>query len=115
MQAYIGVRAGDNVNEWADLPGEQLKIIMPTTPNLYIWKRVPHTKWCVLRYPNPSLAQLANMSIEGFEDFYFNVCNLDYSKMSKAMELWELMERTDRVRIMARYRPVFFHQRDVGY
>jgi aminopeptidase len=46
------------------------------------------------------MAQMANMSTEGFEDFYFNVCNLDYAKLSKAMEpLVELMEATDRVRI----------------
>jgi aminopeptidase len=46
------------------------------------------------------MAQLAEMSIEGFEDFYFDVCNLDYSKMSKAMDpLQQLMERTDKVRI----------------
>lgn len=101
MQAYIGLRAGDNTNEWADLPGEKLKIYNAYyTKPVHMEERVPHTKWCVLRYPNPSMAQLANMSIEGFEDFYFNVCNLDYSKMSKAMEpLQELMERTDRVRI----------------
>jgi aminopeptidase len=46
------------------------------------------------------MAQAANMNIEGFEDFYFKVCNLDYSKMSKAMNpLVELMRKTDRVKI----------------
>ena len=34
----------------------------------------------------PSMAQLANMSTAAFEDFYFDVCNLDYAKMSKAMD-----------------------------
>ena len=62
--------------------------------------RVPKTKWVVLRYPNASMAQLAKMSTEGFEDFYFDVCNLDYGKMDKAMDaLVELMNRTDKVRI----------------
>ncbi len=42
--------------------------------------RVPKTKWVVLRFPTPSMAQLANTSIEAFEDFYFNVCNIDYQK-----------------------------------
>jgi len=47
------------------------------------------------------MAQLGNMSIEGFEDFYFEVCNLDYSKMSRAMEpLKALMEKTDQVHIL---------------
>ena len=41
---------------------------------------MPFTKWCILRYPNASMAQMANMSTEGFEDFYFNVCNLDYKE-----------------------------------
>jgi aminopeptidase len=46
------------------------------------------------------MAQLAEMSIESFEDFYFKVCNLDYSKMSKAMDpLKERMEHTNTVRI----------------
>ncbi len=40
------------------------------------------------------------MSTEAFEDYYFNVCNLDYSRMEKAMQpLKALMERTDKVRI----------------
>ncbi|OPZ92875.1 MAG: Aminopeptidase T [Firmicutes bacterium ADurb.Bin419] len=49
------------------------------------------------------MAQLANMSTEDFEDFYFKVCNLDYSKMSKAMDnLVKVMENTDKVRLVAK-------------
>ena len=63
-------------------------------------ERVDNTKWVVLRYPNNSMAQLANTSLEAFEDFYFNVCTLDYSKMDKAMDnLVELMNKTDKVRV----------------
>lgn len=102
MQAYIGIKAGDNVNEWADIPSDKLAIYMSHySKPVHSDQRVPHTRWCVLRYPNASMAQLSNMSIEGFEDFYFDVCNLDYSKMSKAMDpLKELMEKTDRVRLV---------------
>lgn len=102
MQAYIGMRAGENVNEWADIPGERLKIYMAHySQPVHSEQRVPHTRWCVLRYPNASMAQLSKMSLEGFEDFYFNVCNLDYSIMSKAMDpLKDLMEHTDRVHIV---------------
>jgi aminopeptidase len=46
------------------------------------------------------MAQLAEKSREAFEDFYFDVCNLDYAKMGKAMdELVKLMEATDEVRL----------------
>ena len=62
--------------------------------------RVNKTKWAVLRYPNASMAQLAGTSQEAFEDFYFDVCTLDYQKMSKAMDaLVELMNKTDRVQL----------------
>lgn len=102
MKAYIGIYAADNVNEFSDVPPEKLKIFMehyskPVHSNI----RVRNTKWCVLRYPTPSMAQMAEMSTEAFEDFYFNVCNLDYNKMSKAMDpLVELMEKTDKVKIL---------------
>ncbi|MEG0773350.1 aminopeptidase [Clostridium sp.] len=101
MDAYIGIRAGNNITEHADVPSENM-----STYSKYLWApvhggiRVPKTRWVVLRYPNYAMAQSANMSTEGFEDFYFNVCNLDYSKMSKAMDsLVNLMERTDKVQI----------------
>jgi aminopeptidase len=101
MQAYVGIRAGENINELADVPSEKMQVYMTHySKPVHSEQRVKHTKWCVLRYPNASMAQLAEMSIEGFEDFYFQVCNLDYSKMSAAMDpLQELMEKTDRVRI----------------
>lgn len=101
MDAYIGIRAGNNITEHADVPSERM-----STYQKYFWSpvhggiRVPKTRWVVLRYPNYAMAQSANMSTESFEDFYFNVCNLDYSKMSKAMDsLVNLMERTDKVHI----------------
>lgn len=99
MDAYIAVRGGLNASELADVPADKLnlynKVLRPVLDY-----RVNHTKWVVLRYPNYSMAQLAGTSLESFEDFYFNVCTLDYAKMSKAMDpLVSLMERTDRVRL----------------
>lgn len=103
MQAYIGIRAGENVNDLSDVPGTNMNLynVYYRHP-VHLEQRVKRTKWVVLRYPNASMAQLANMSTAAFEDFYFNVCNLDYGKMSKAMDpLKVLMDRTDRVRIIS--------------
>lgn len=99
MHAYIAIRAGGNTAELSDVPSEKLNLYNKlTTPTLDY--RVNHTKWVVLRYPNNSMAQLANSSLEAFEDFYFNVCTLDYGKMSRAMDaLVSLMEKTDKVRL----------------
>lgn len=103
MDAYIGIRAYNNSSQLSDVPEEKMNLYnkyfnSPVHSNI----RVPNTKWCVLRYPNDSMAQSANMSTEAFEDFYYNVCNLDYSKMSKAMDaLVELMNKTDKVRLVS--------------
>ncbi|NYE58567.1 aminopeptidase [Carboxydothermus ferrireducens] len=101
MDAYIGIRAGDNIAELSDVPEEKMQAYQRDWWHpVHGEVRVPKTKWVVLRYPNASMAQLAGMSNEAFTDFYFNVCNLDYSKMSKAMDaLIDLMNQTDKVRI----------------
>jgi len=101
MNAYIGLRTGENVSELGAVPSEKTKVYMEYYQKpLHSDLRVKHTKWCILRYPNHSMAQLAGMATDFFEDFYFNVCNLDYSRMSKAMDsLVKVMEKTDRVRL----------------
>lgn len=101
MDAYIGLRAGNNISEQADVPSDKMAIHGRTIgKKVHRDIRVPKTKWVVLRYPTQSMAQLAKMSTEAFEDFYFDVCNLDYGKMSGAMDsLVELMDKTDKVRI----------------
>jgi aminopeptidase len=101
MDAYIAIRAAENISEWSDISSEQLQQYQQYwNKPVHMDIRVPKTKWCVLRYPNNSMAQLANTSSEAFEDFYFNVCNLDYGKMAKAMDpLIELMQNTDEVHI----------------
>lgn len=100
MDAYIGIRGCANASELSDVPGDKLnlsdKILDPVLRH-----RVDHTKWVVLRYPNNSMAQLAGKSLESFEDFYFDVCTLDYKKMGEAMEpLVQLMNKTDKVRLV---------------
>jgi aminopeptidase len=115
MQAYIGIRAGENVSEMGAVPSEKMKIyIEHFSKPVHSEQRVKHTKWCILRYPNHSMAQLANMATELFEDFYFNVCNLDYSVMSKAMDsLVKFMESTDRVRITGKDTDLSFSIKDL--
>ena len=100
MDAYIAIRGGANASELADVPSEKLSLHdRMTAPTLDY--RVDHTKWCVLRYPNPAMAQLAGTSTEAFASFYYDVCTLDYGKMDRAMDpLKELMDRTDRVHLV---------------
>ncbi|MEG1548026.1 MAG: aminopeptidase [Clostridia bacterium] len=101
MQAYIGVRGGLNSAEMSDVPEDRIALVGNRySEPLHGKIRIPGTKWCVMRYPTPGMAQQAGMSTEAFEDYYFDVCCLDYSKMNKAMDaLVELMQRTDKVRL----------------
>ena len=102
MDAYIGVRASANTAELNGVSKEKMELYNKyyTLP-VHFEERVKHTKWCILRYPNASMAQMSNMNTEEFEDFYFNVCTLDYDKMSKAMDpLVELMNKTKNVHIL---------------
>ncbi|CAM3390992.1 MULTISPECIES: aminopeptidase [Brevibacillus] len=114
MDGYIGIRAASNINEMADVPGDKLGMYARLYELPVMDIRVPQTKWVVLRYPNPSMAQLANMSTAAFEDFYFQVCTMDYAKMDKAMDsLVELMNRTDRVRITGPGTDLSFSIKDI--
>ncbi len=101
MQAYISVRGGHNINETSDVPDDRRKIYQEHWQKPVLDQRVNHSKWVVLRWPSPSMAQLAGMSTEQFEDFYFDVCTLDYAKMAEAEKpLKERMDQADRVHLI---------------
>ncbi|MGH7213426.1 MAG: aminopeptidase [Tepidisphaeraceae bacterium] len=101
VQCYIGARGSPNVSELSDVPANKQKLYEQTVWNrVHRDVRIKKTRWCVLRWPSPSMAQMAEMSTEAFEDFFFDVCTLDYARMSRAMEpLRQLMMKTDRVRL----------------
>ncbi|NLZ25391.1 MAG: aminopeptidase [Clostridiales bacterium] len=115
MDAYIGIRGGQNNFELSDVPvknTQQYSSIYAEAVHHNI--RVKKTKWVILRYPTEGMSQLSKTSTERFEDFYFNVCNLDYQKMSNAMDaLVDLMNRTDKVRIVAKDTDITFSIKDI--
>jgi aminopeptidase len=99
MDAYVALRGSHNITEMADVPAEQMKLVAKKMRPV-IDHRVKKTKWVVLRWPTPAMAQLAGMSTESFEDFFFRVCTLDYRKLQPGMKaLKKLMEKTDEVEI----------------
>ncbi|MDZ7337389.1 MAG: aminopeptidase [candidate division KSB1 bacterium] len=101
MNAYVALRGSHNVAELSDVPPDKMQLYQT-----HWWKpvhlqiRVPKTKWVVLRWPHPAMAQQAHMSTEAFADYFFTVCTLDYRRLSRAMEpLRERMLHTDMVEI----------------
>ena len=114
MDAYIGIRGSNNICEMSDVPVENMGYLQQ-----YIFQPVHHdirlkTKWVVLRYPNGAMAQQAGMSTEAFEDFYFNVCTMDYAYMSHVMQSLKIrMENTDRVRLVGPETDLAFSIKDI--
>jgi aminopeptidase len=114
MQAYIAVRGSANANENADVPSDRMALYSRITRPVLNW-RVSKTRWCVLRWPTPSMAQGAGLSTEAFEDLYFNVCTMDYRKMARAMApLERRMKNADRVRITGPGTELAFSIKGIG-
>jgi aminopeptidase len=114
VQAYIAIRGSANASENADVPSDKMqlysKIIRPVQDY-----RVSKTRWCVLRWPTPSMAQAASMSTEAFENLYFDVCTMDYAKMARAMlPLEKLMKRTDCVHLKSPGTDLTFSIKGIG-
>jgi len=101
MQAYIAIRGSINANENSDVPAAAWALFSRITRPVSDY-RVNKTRWCVLRWPTPSMAQAAGMSTEAFENLYFDVCTMNYAKMARAMiPLERRMKRADRVRLVS--------------
>ncbi|MGH1362608.1 MAG: aminopeptidase [Calditrichia bacterium] len=115
MDAYIGVRGSENVNELSDVPKDKMDLYLENVLKpVHFKERVNNTKWVILRYPAPSFAQQAGMSTTAFEDFFFDVCTLDYAQMAVAQQpLKAWMERTDRVEITGPDTDLSFSIKDI--
>ena len=114
MDAYIALRGSENIFEASDVPSEKSKLVSRHMKPVLDY-RVRKTKWVVLRWPTPAMAQQASMSTEAFEDFYFKVCTLDYSRMIPGMKaLSDLMKKTDRVQIKGPGTDLTFSIKGIG-
>ena len=68
MDAYIAVRGSDNIFEMSDVdPSKVAQVMRAMKPVLDY--RVNKTKWVILRWPTPAMAQQAMTSTESFEEF----------------------------------------------
>lgn len=113
MQAYIAIRGSYNTAETSDVSSEQNQLSMSHLRPV-LDHRVKKTKWCVLRWPHPAMAQQASMSTEAFEDFYFDVCLHDYSSLLPGMNaLKALMDRTDQVQLLGTDTDLSFSIKDI--
>lgn len=99
--AFIQIRYEENDYETKDVSNEIMKklgIELKKANDI----RVNEREWVLLNYPSTLDAHKAGMSTEKFKEFALDVMTVDYQKMSKDIEpLKELMEKTDKVRIVS--------------
>lgn len=99
IQCYIALRGSNNIFENSDIPSKRMQLVMRLMRPVQDW-RVRQTRWVVLRWPTPAMAQQSLTSTEAFEDFYFDVCCMDYRRMLPGQRaLKKLMDATDKVDI----------------
>ena len=114
VDVYIGIRGSQNINEMVDIPEAMQRYQRGWVTPVHLRIRVPHTKWVILRFPLPAFAQQAQKSTEAFEDYYFDVCTMDYSRMERAMgPLKSLMEKTNEVHIVGEDTDLRFSIKDI--
>lgn len=102
MDAFIGIRAFMNISELSDVPRDKINNVLKYYMQpVHLEQKNEYTRSVLLRWPTAAMAQRADMSTEAFEDFYFNACIIDYTKLEKMMEpIVALMQKTDKVRIV---------------
>ncbi|MFH2010633.1 MAG: aminopeptidase [bacterium] len=100
-KAFLSIRGSDNPFDLQGVSEAQMSIVgkhfmIP----VHMEERLNNTRWCVLRYPNAPMAVMARRNQRDFEQFFYDVCCLDYAKLSQAMDpLVKLLDSTDTVHI----------------
>lgn len=101
MDCYVAVRGYDDLFALSDIAPAKMKAYNEIYYNMvHFDRRIAKTRWCVMRYPNDTMAAVSKMSRKALEDFFFEACLVDYKKMGKAMKpLKDLMDKSNKVRI----------------
>ncbi len=101
VTVFIAIGAADNSMVMAQADQANM-IAYAKVTRAIVDQRVKHTRWVVTRYPTHGGAQEARMSLEEYEDYVLSACCVDWQAESKKQEkLKKLLDRADRVRILA--------------
>lgn len=117
MDAFIGIRASENIYESSGVPKKANKAYSRNFLNpVHFEERVNNTKWAVLRYPSAAFAMNAKMPTETFRKFYYDACLFDYNKLEKAMEpLEEVLRKTDEIHLKGNGTDIRFSVKDQNW
>jgi aminopeptidase len=102
MDCILTIRSQNNGFELADVPLEAVRKFAGMAIRLGKEARKPTLRTSLIRYPTDSFAQQCGMSTEACEEFFFNVCSMDYQVLHQEMEpLKAALDRANQVRILS--------------
>jgi len=101
VTVFISISGSPNSMVMAQANHKNMIAWSKVTRPIVDW-RVKNTRWVITRFPTHGAAQEAKMSLEEYEEYLFAACCIDWEAEShKQDKLKRLMDKADRVRIMA--------------
>lgn len=96
----IHVRSEMNATEGSDIPPEtEAEFSRAIKP---VREERLSKRWCLTQFPASGSAQLAEMSMEGYENFVWDAINIDWEQQRRHQEqLVELLEPADEIRLVS--------------
>lgn len=105
---YIGLRGARNPHEFAGIPPEKLAAHKRAMGKVSAM-RTELTRWVLVRVPNESFAQQAEMSLDEMMAFFFNATLRDWEQESRHYrELQKVFQAAETVRIVGRDTDLIF-------
>lgn len=116
MDAYIGITSTGNRYDMKNVDSKKLTMYSEEyTSRVHLENRVKNTKWCILDYPTEIAATNFKMDDDEYFEFWGEVNTVDYKELKeKAAPLQELLNRTDRVRIVGKNTDLSFSIADIN-
>lgn len=113
FDCFIKIRYVENeYNEKNVLPSIRKKIGLSLEP--YSDIRINERRWVLLNYPSNLDAFKSKMTDDEFYNYAMDVMTVDYKKMDELIEpLKKLMEKTDKVRLVAPNTDISFSIKDI--
>lgn len=113
FDAFISIHYIENDFDGIRIPSEtRKKLGAALEPSNNI--RINERKWVLLNYPSETGAHKAGMPTDEFFNYSFDVMTVDYQKMGEIIKpLKELMEKTDKVRIVSPNTDISFSIKDM--
>ncbi len=112
---YVGLRGGRNPHEFSDISPERI-VAHKRAMGQVSAMRNELTRWVLVRVPNESLAQQANMSLDEMMSFFFNAAIRDWAEESKRYhDIQRVFQAAERVRIVGKDTDLSFSTKGRSY